>query len=358
MAVSICALGTGPSWRVVQAGSADVAVAERDVLGTTAQLVIWPAASLRRAVSAVDRELLTLDLAVSRFRPDSELSRIVEGGGCQADVSAALAEAVGIALAAARWTGGLVDPTVGNALVELGYDRDFAQLSSLRWAGGPPEPAAVPGWRSVRLTGSLLRLPAGVRLDLGATGKGLGADRAASAALRAAVAGGVLVSLGGDMAVAGQAPQAGWPVLVADEHDQSARSSSRRSSPTQVVRLCGGGLATSSTTCRQWRRAGHVLHHIVDPRTGLPATGPWRTASVAAATGAEANAAATAAIISGTDAADWLARQGLPARLVSRDGTVLRLCGWPAADHGQLTVPPPRMPSWPADLEHSTGALP
>ena len=85
-------------------------------------------------------------------------------------------------------------------------------------------------------------------------------------------------------------------------------------------------------TCRNWRRSGRVLHHIVDPRTGQPADGPWRTVSVAAATCADANAAATAAIVAGTGALDWLAKAGLPARLVSRDGRVTRqAAGQPAA---------------------------
>jgi hypothetical protein len=110
--------------------------------------------------------------------------------------------------------------------------------------------------------------------------------------------------------------------------------------PVQLVRLPAGAVATSSVTCRNWRRSGRVLHHIVDPRTGQPADGPWRTVSVAAATCADANAAATAAIVAGTGALDWLAEAGLPAWLVSRDGTVTRAGGWPAGGNEQLTFPP------------------
>ena len=105
----------------------------------------------------------------------------------------------------------------------------------------------------------------------------------------------------------------------------------------------GGGLATSSVTCRRWRRAGRELHHIVDPRTGYPARGPWRTVTVAAASCAEANAASTAAIIAGEQAPAWLTVQGLPSRLVAHDGSVLRCCGWPAADWGRLDVPTARL---------------
>jgi len=185
----------------------------------------------------------------------------------------------------------------------------------------------------VRLDGPLLRLPAGIRLDLGATAKGGGADRAVRAAMAAAgSAGGVLVSLGGDIAVGGTAPRGGWPVTVVERPDGGDAPGS------QVIRLAGGAVATSSVTCRRWRRGGRELHHIVDPRSGLPADGPWRTVSVAAPTCADANAASTAAIVAGTRAEGWLAAAGVPARLVGHAGQVRRLGGWPAADGRPLPV--------------------
>jgi FAD:protein FMN transferase len=325
------ALG-GPRWQVMGAGPA--AVAERDALGTTARLAVWPPSALRAAVGAVDRELDRLDRAASRFRADSEISFVHSQHGVPTDVSAELAEAIGVALAAARWSGGLVDPAVGGSLIALGYDRDFAEVQSEAGADAPTPELPRATWRSVRLHGLCVQVPEGVLLDLGATAKGLGADWCAKAALEASGSGGVVVSLGGDVAAAGDAPHGGWPVLVADDHRRSAGGSD-----TQVVRLTGGGLATSSTACRQWRRSGRVFHHIVDPRTGLPAAGPWRTASVAAATCADANAASTAAIICGDLAPQWLDAQGIPARLVGRDGTVVRVGGWPVADGGQLTTP-------------------
>ena len=328
-------------WRVVGAdavpevGTGLVAIAERDALGTTARVAVWPSPALRSAVGAVDRQLVRLDLAASRFRADSELSRIHQRDGGPVRVSAGLAEAVSVALAAARWTGGLVDPTVGAAVIELGYDRDFAELETGRQDEAPIEAASVPGWQRVGLRGDVLHMPPGVRLDLGATAKGLGADWAAALAQAAGAAGGVLVSLGGDIAAAGESPDGGWPVLVADDHRQADRSSSP-SAPTQLVRLAGGGLATSSILCRQWLRAGQVVHHIVDPRTGLPADGPWRTASVAATTCAAANAASTAAIIGGAEAPGWLADHKLAARLVGHDGSVTLIGDWPPAENGQL----------------------
>jgi thiamine biosynthesis lipoprotein len=356
MTASEFALADRPAWSRVSVGSPQVAAADRDALGTTARIVVWPPENLPGLLSVVNTELAQLDLQASRFRPDSEISMLHELGPGSYLISDGLAEAVGIALAAASWTGGLADPTVGAALISLGYDRDFAAIEP---GGDAPPPAGspAPGWQVVRLTRNVLTLPAGVRLDLGATAKGLGADRAARAAYAAAGGGGVLVSLGGDLAVAGQPPAGGWPMLVADEHRQvravrnlTARPRQRGGQPArppaeadervaQLVRLGRGGLATSSVTCRQWRRGGQIMHHLIDPRTGLPASGPWRTASVAAASCAEANAASTAAIIAGDGAADWLTAQGLPARLIGHDGSIRLTCGWPAAEGGRVDPP-------------------
>ncbi|TVZ06618.1 FAD:protein FMN transferase [Trebonia kvetii] len=320
-----------PQWTPVDVGTVAVAVAERDALGIDARVAVWPAEGLANALSAVDAELGQLDCQASRFRGDSEISRIQRSRDRAHRVSRGLAEALRVALAAARWTHGMVDPTVGGALSALGYDRDFASVDADSWAGaGLPAKGPVPGWQRVALDGTLLRLPAGVCLDLGATAKGLGADRAASAARRACGRGGVLVSLGGDIAVAGQPPAGGWPVAVAD----SSLADGAPSGP--MIRLRAGAVATSSVTCRQWRRDGHLLHHIVDPRTGYPATGPWRTVSVVAPSCAVANAAATAAIVAGHEAQAWLAATRLPARLIGHEGTVRLLGGWPDAGGARL----------------------
>ena len=365
-------------WCPVNVGATTVGVAERDALGTTARVVVWPPNWMGRALAAVDAELALLDEQASRFRHDSEISRLhnaLASPAAMADsplrtsciVSEGLAEAIAVALAAAEWTGGLVDPTVGGAVRGLGYDRDFAALPQVTADAAPPEPGYVPGWQSVRLDGRRLRLAAGVQLDLGATAKGLGSDRAARAAAAFVPGGGVLVSLGGEVAVAGEAPLGGWPVLVSDEPEHHGREPAVRGArqarapqeqPGQEVRLPAGALATSSVRCRQWRRGGRSLHHIVDPRTGLPTAGPWRTASVAAANCAEANAAATAAIVAGEQAAGWLAAQGLPARLVAHDGGVCLLGGWPATEGGLVKVPAPRMPAAPSARPEAAGSPP
>jgi FAD:protein FMN transferase len=280
-------------------------------------------AALPTAREVVAAEIAALDLACSRFRNDSDLSRLNAAAGLPVAISPLLAQALRVALRAARLTDGDVDPTVGTCMAAIGYDTDFATIG----ADGPPlsgplRPAA--GWGSVTIGDdpALVILPTGVSLDLGATAKALGADRAASAA-HAACRCGVLVGLGGDIAVAGNAPGEGWPVRVSDDHAAAADA------PGQRITLAGGGLATSSCTVRHWRRGGAEMHHIVDPRTGAPVVSPYRTVSVAAASCVDANTASTAAMVRGAQAADWLESTGLPARLVALDGVVIHLNHWP-----------------------------
>ena len=290
-------------------------------LGTSALVAVTRRSRLPDALLLVVSELDRIDAALSRFREDSELMQVP--GGVPTAVSPLLAEAVGTALDAAAASGGLVDPTVGASLVKLGYDRDYAELVD----GGPsPEPVPVPGWRTIRLDrpSRTLRLSPGTLVDLGATGKALAADRAARAAA-SACGSGVLVNFGGDVAVAGAAPEAGWPVGIAEDH---------RTSPdavAQTVAIRSGALATSSVTVRTWTRGGERMHHLIDPRTGRSAEVRWRTATVAADSCVVANTASTAALVAGEDAVDRLARAGLPARLVAVDGSVITLGAWPQA---------------------------
>ncbi|MEY9968076.1 thiamine biosynthesis lipoprotein [Streptacidiphilus sp. MAP12-16] len=292
-------------------------------LGTTAVLVVADPDRTAPARQVLEQELAAIDLACSRFRPDSELSRANAAGGSPVTVGPLFAQALDAALRAAELTDGAVDPTVGPALAALGYDRTFA---SVRPEDVRPAALVPPaGWRTVEWDPAVrrLRLPAGTGLDLGATAKALAADRAAERAARAAGCG-VLVSLGGDLSTSGRAPLDGWQVEIADDH----AASSPRSGPTVVVR--SGGLATSGTSVRTWRRGGRALHHIVDPATGDVPPPVWRTVSVAAASCVDANAASTAAIVLGEQALAWLRDAALPARLVRVDGSVTTLCGWPA----------------------------
>jgi thiamine biosynthesis lipoprotein len=297
-------------------------------LGTYVELVLaGQPGALGTAVRLLHAELADLDLACSRFRVDSELTRANAVAGRSVAVSPLLAEAIAVALRAAEQTDGDVDPTLAGALAAAGYDGDFADLPE---DGAPvvPQPPRVGGWRDVALDRSAgtVRIPPGVGLDLGATAKAFGADRAA-ALIAAATGAGVLVNLGGDIAVAGPVPVGGWPVQVTDRPVHADDGASG-----QLVHIHGGGLATSSTVVRRWRRGGTAYHHILDPRTGLPADPVWRTVTVTAATCVEANTASTSVIVRGRAGLGWLAELGLPSRLVDGAGRAHCVAGWPT-DH-------------------------
>jgi thiamine biosynthesis lipoprotein len=292
-------------------------------LGTTAELAVTDPGAREPARVLLVEELALLDAACSRFRDDSDLARVNAAGGRWTAVSPHLIEPLVAAIRVARLTAGAVDPTVGTALRRLGYDRDFAQVA----ATGPAVTVTfsrVPGWQTVEVdrAGLRVRVPRAVELDLGATAKAWCADRVA-ALVAAATGAGVLVALGGDVAVGGPPPSGGWPVAVGDDHRQPGEG------PEGVVGVHSGGLATSGTTVRRWTRGDETLHHIVDPATGCPPAAVWRTVSVMASTCVDANAASTASLVLGHRAPQWLTGLGLPARLVTTAGEVRTVGGWP-----------------------------
>src|SRR5229473_918967 len=285
--------------------------------------------ALEAASTAVRDVLEDVDEAYSRFRDDSELTQLNANAGRTIRISPLLATAIDAALRAARLTDGAVDPTIGRAIRVAGYDDDFSRIAAEDFDERGREMKLrawrVPGWQGIRLDRRLrtVWLPQDVELDLGSTGKALAADLAATAAIAAAGGGGVLVSLGGDIAIAGEPPSGGWRILVAED------SRVRPDGDGDVICVPGGGVATSSTTVRRWSRGGAVLHHIIDPQTSLPTSGPFRTVTVVAATCLDANIASTAAIVRGEAAIEWLTSCRLPARLVEEDGTIHYIGRWP-----------------------------
>jgi thiamine biosynthesis lipoprotein ApbE len=309
------------------------ASARWQALGTLVHLIVTDPRCLNEARHLLAADLEQVDAACSRFRADSEIRALRTAQGRPVRVSPLLAEAITVALRAARLTDGDVDPTVGAAMSAVGYDRDFDRVPRT----GPPlvvTTRTVPGWREVHLEGRSLTMPEGVRLDLGATAKAWAADRSA-ARISSRLGCGVLVSLGGDIAVAGPAPETpkspetpggGWRVRV---QDVTGAPEDPPGGPYALIAIRAGGLATSSTAARRWQRGGDVLHHILNPHTGRPAEPVWRTVSVTADSCADANAASTAAIIRGRDALGWLAKLGLPSRLVDATGVVFTVAGWP-----------------------------
>jgi FAD:protein FMN transferase len=318
-----------------------------EALGTSVELVVTDDNALTQARTTVECELDAIDRACSRFREDSELTRVNARAGRTVECDPLLIEAVEVALRAAEITDGDVDPTVGMALELAGYDRDWRLLAQPTPPehlpateesrnGGPSSSEELsgrrlrvsanirPGWQAVKFDRdrATLRIPAGVKLDLGATAKAWAADRA-SQAVHLATGCGVLVSLGGDISTAGENPERGWRIHVTDDHRDGPDARG------QQITIASGGLATSSTTVRRWRRENRTMHHIIDPSTGVPAEGRWRTVSVAAIDCVDANIAATAAVVRGSRAQEWLAELGLPARLVAHDGEVLTVGSWP-----------------------------
>lgn len=285
-------------------------------------LLVTDPGRLDRARALVDTELDAIEMAASRFRPDSEVCLLAAANGERRPVSPVLSDLIDAALGAARATDGDVDPTVGCAIVELGYDRSFSPGGA---AVPRITPLAVPvDFTAVEFDGRSLRMPPGTLLDLGATAKAVAADRCARLVHRQTGTG-VLVNLGGDISTAGPSPEGGWRVLVQDTEEDPA---------TQVTVGPDTGLATSSTQRRQWRRAGGAHHHIIDPRTGASAEPVWRSVSVAADSCLGANTVSTAAIIRGRRAPAWIATLGVQARLVDAEGRETTIGGWP----GQPTV--------------------
>lgn len=291
-------------------------------LGTTATVVVTDPERLDAAVDILAVELWSLDLACSRFRDDSELARVNARAGDTVEVSALFAAALRVALDAARDTDGIVDPTLGAQMNNAGYNCTFELVREReRWTIAPATPSSQL-WREIELHERRLRIPAGCVLDLGATAKAFAADRAAERVAHETGAA-AIVSIGGDIATAGEAPAGGWCVRIADDH------AAPLDSPGPCVCIESGGLATSSTAVRRWRTDSGEAHHLLDPRTGLPADSPWRTVSVAAPSCVDANVASTAAIVLGDNAPRWLAERGLAARLVANDGGAVHVFGWP-----------------------------
>lgn len=343
--------GSVPATVCVPASARFSDTARWQALGTGVELAVTRPDLLDDAVGRARVVLDRIDRACSRFRPDSDLVRANAAAGRWTRVDRLLVDAVAAAVRAAELTGGLVDPTLGRPLAAIGYDRDLDDVragrvdpASVRLSPAPPRPGA---WRRIGLDpdGGVC-VPEGTALDLGATGKGFAADLVAGE-LALQLGCGVVISLGGDVAVAGGPPSGGqasgnspsgnlpsgeradggvapgggqgWPVEVGDPA-VGAR---------QTVLLRDGGLATSSTRRRVWRHGGLLVHHLLDPATGMPVPLIWDEVTVRARSCVDANAASTAAMVLGEAAPVWLERDGLPGRLVGHGGGIVLTSGWP-----------------------------
>jgi thiamine biosynthesis lipoprotein len=286
----------------------------------TAITVLAPAGVESRAGAMVETLFAEWEQVLSRFRPDSELSYLNARAGYPVIVGKLLWTVLTQALNAARSTGGVYDPTLLRQLEAAGYDRTFTAVPALQPAASVP---ARPGgaWRMIRLDhrARAVTLPTGVALDFGGIAKGMAVDtaleRLAETGLTPA-----LVEAGGDLAVHGYPPgQDSWPVAV------------RLPEGLCTITLFQGALATSSSSYRRWRQGGAERHHILDPRTGLPADSGLWSVTVTAARCIQADVAAKTAFILGPHAGrEFLDRHGLPALLVWPDGATESVGAWPA----------------------------
>jgi thiamine biosynthesis lipoprotein len=259
-----------------------------------------PSDAARAALARVRDEFERLEQIFSRFRLDSELSRLNEAGSIEAGTD--LSAVVRLALAARERTGGRFDPTLHDALVAAGYDRTFDELDEHAAARPVPNSRRA---RDVVVRGRRIELGPGVRLDLGGIVKGYAADRCAQ---QLAPLGPCLVNAGGDLAVAGARPTGPWPVAVEVPDGQL------------TLAVAAGGLATSGRDRRRWRQRGEERHHLIDPTTCRPAEGGPLTVTVAAPSATDAEVAAKSIFLAGENAEREAELLGAPAVIVRGDG--------------------------------------
>jgi thiamine biosynthesis lipoprotein len=295
------------SYRVMDALATPLLRHRFRAMGTEIELLV-EADGASAALAAAEEEFHRLEALLSRFRDDSELSRLNAAGILGAGPD--LVRVVELALAAYDGTGGRFDIRVHDALVAAGYDRSFELVppDADGWSGvGRPVAPQVRRPTGIQIQDGLIRLDDGIRLDLGGIGKGYACERAAEIL---ATAGPCLVNAGGDIATRGSA----WTVAIETSGDPL------------TLELSGScGLATSGRDLRRWHRRGRELHHLIDPTTGLPSDSDLLRVTVVAHDAVEAEVTAKALFLAGTEGAHREAEElGTPAVLVTDSGrTVL-----------------------------------
>jgi FAD:protein FMN transferase len=290
-------------------------------MGTQITLIAAPGSDpriVRRSLLKVKRVFAREEARFSRFRPDSELCRVNADAGRWVRVSPPFATLTERAVRAAHDTAGLFDPTVLRALKAAGYDRDFSQVRTRGDAEDTElqeirrkvrelmikSSTACGAWREIELEDDRIRLPEGAELDFGGIAKGWTVDLTAEH-LHGLPWG--IVDAGGDLRIFGETPEDGLEVAVEDPHAFGVEA--------LRLRLGSGALATSSVTVRAW---GTGAHHLIDPRTSLPALTGVVQATVWAPTCADAETWSKAALLSGPTILDRI-----PASLVLETGEIV-----------------------------------
>lgn len=325
--------GSMTAGMVAETTGAPVAEACFRAIGVDCRILATREAVLPAARELAQARLAQLDTVASRFRPDSEVMRLSVAPAAPGTrtvtvpASPLLCDLVEDALWAAEVTGGVVDPTLGRAMEAAGYDADLAVVRARTTVGGRTAVAAPSTLADLRVdrAAGTLTTAAGALLDLGATAKATTADRIAGD-LAARCPGGFLVDLGGDIAVSGQPPAGGWVIAAGAE-----------AAATDRIGITTQGVATSGTDRRRWYVDGDLRHHLLDPGTGQPVAHTWHQVTCVGASALEANTASTAACVLADRAVGWLTERGIPARLVTDDGVVVRSPGWPRPQQGRAS---------------------
>ena len=298
-----------------------------EALGTTAIVLVSEPSALADARAACERVVAEVDAACSRFRDDSDLTRVNQHAGEWVAASSTLLDALEVGIVAHAPTDGLVDPSVGRAMCDIGYDRDFADIVQT----GPAAPLRVrrvPGWQCIEVDrrGGRVRDPEGVSYSTSARLRRPGAQIARHVPARTAPASALRsASAATSRSRARRPTAAGGCMSPKTIGPRSTSLAARRS------RCRAGGIATSGTTLRHWKHGDASFHHIIDPQRGRPAADCWRMVTVAAPSCTDANVASTASVVLGFDAPRWLAARDLPARLVGTAGNVIYVGGWPSS---------------------------
>jgi thiamine biosynthesis lipoprotein len=268
------------------------------------------AATIGRSLEWAEGVFVRVEDELSRFRSTSALSRLnrAAGRGPQA-VSSLIWTVLRSAQQAAEDSGGIYDPTLLRTLERIGYDRSFEAILDRDAAGDIAGRPTLGSWRRVRLDGAeqSVSLPSDLALDFGGIAKGWTVDRVARAL---APLGPVLVDAGGDLRVIGAVGGEAWPIAVQDPFEPERDRT--------VVRLAEGALATSSIGGRRWHRGHHMLHHLIDPRTGTAAKSDLHSVTVRAPSAAMADVAAKVTLVLGSASGSaYLLARGLSGLLTT-----------------------------------------